>query len=424
MVNAKFTISTSPSANRGYDATHSQTLLLQLEDQPPQDIFKCEYRIGKYSSGAPTPTFTPSNGIASPVGSAVELTMPGSGTHAYEVICTVNNGVDTEGRINPNYTFSRIVVIRSPQDLRKMITAETVEYNPGEGWADTINEMIDQFETAVAGALGSVTNVSGTAPIVITGSPTTTPNVTITPATTLAAGSMSAADKLKLDNATSSNVPSRLGLRGASGEIDFGKVTNFNGGSYIMLDVANLKIESNVAFTIKTLNGTSSQQITLSSGDSTSSASGPTRIFTGLSTLFSTGSIFSITGQSNSSVSGQNQMSTGFGVSSGATLVSSGGCTTGQTGSTTIGTGDATIGTPGNIFICPGRNTGTSQRGNISLGSLAGSFAGGRNVVFLANATTIPTIGLIPTGGIVLFANNGWLYWKDGQTGAHHALPA
>lgn len=46
---------------------------------------------------------------------------------------------------------------------------------------------------------GSVTRVTGTAPIVITGVATVTPNVTITAATDGAAGSMSAADKTKLD---------------------------------------------------------------------------------------------------------------------------------------------------------------------------------------------------------------------------------
>jgi hypothetical protein len=56
------------------------------------------------------------------------------------------------------------------------------------------------------GGSGSVTDVTGTAPIVITGAPTVTPNVTITPATDGAAGSMSAADKTKLDAIPSGNL--------------------------------------------------------------------------------------------------------------------------------------------------------------------------------------------------------------------------
>lgn len=51
-----------------------------------------------------------------------------------------------------------------------------------------------------SGGSGTVTSVAGAAPIVITGSPTTTPTVTITAASDVVAGSMSAADKAKLDN--------------------------------------------------------------------------------------------------------------------------------------------------------------------------------------------------------------------------------
>jgi len=49
------------------------------------------------------------------------------------------------------------------------------------------------------GGSGTVTSVTGSAPVVITGTATITPNVTITASTTAAAGSMSSADKLKLD---------------------------------------------------------------------------------------------------------------------------------------------------------------------------------------------------------------------------------
>jgi hypothetical protein len=52
---------------------------------------------------------------------------------------------------------------------------------------------------AGGGGGGTVTDVSGSPPIVITGDPTITPTISITPATDAAAGSMSAADKTKLD---------------------------------------------------------------------------------------------------------------------------------------------------------------------------------------------------------------------------------
>lgn len=64
----------------------------------------------------------------------------------------------------------------------------------GRGITITIDRSI-----VSGGGSGTVTSVTASAPVVITGTPTTVPNVTITASTTAAAGSMSAADKLKLD---------------------------------------------------------------------------------------------------------------------------------------------------------------------------------------------------------------------------------
>src|SRR5579864_3331547 len=58
-----------------------------------------------------------------------------------------------------------------------------------------VNELAALGVTSPALGTGTVTSVTGTPPIVITGTPTVTPNVTITAATDGAAGSMSAADK-------------------------------------------------------------------------------------------------------------------------------------------------------------------------------------------------------------------------------------
>ena len=53
--------------------------------------------------------------------------------------------------------------------------------------------------TSSGGGSGTVTSVTGSAPVVITGTATVTPNVTITAVTTVAEGVMSSADKVKLD---------------------------------------------------------------------------------------------------------------------------------------------------------------------------------------------------------------------------------
>jgi len=66
-----------------------------------------------------------------------------------------------------------------------------------------ITLVIDRsITTTTGGGSGTVTNVSGTAPISVT-SPTTTPAISISEATTSAPGTLSAADKTKLDSVTS-----------------------------------------------------------------------------------------------------------------------------------------------------------------------------------------------------------------------------
>ncbi len=76
-----------------------------------------------------------------------------------------------------------------------------------QGNAQIIAEGIDPNGSGSPGT-GTVIGVTGSAPIVITGAPTVTPNVTITPATDVAAGSLSAADKTKLDGLSATPVNS------------------------------------------------------------------------------------------------------------------------------------------------------------------------------------------------------------------------
>ena len=58
---------------------------------------------------------------------------------------------------------------------------------------------IDRSVTTSSGGSGTVTGVTATAPVVVSGTPTVAPVISITASTTSAAGSMSSADKLKLD---------------------------------------------------------------------------------------------------------------------------------------------------------------------------------------------------------------------------------
>lgn len=86
--------------------------------------------------------------------------------------------------------------------------------------------------TAAGGGGGTVTQVTGTAPIQVTNG-TTTPAVSITAATTSAAGSMSAADKAKLDGVATGATKSDLGYTAATRTI-----TN-TGGTTAVLPLAD-----------------------------------------------------------------------------------------------------------------------------------------------------------------------------------------
>ena len=78
------------------------------------------------------------------------------------------------------------------------------------------------------GGGGTVTSVTGTAPIVSSGG--TTPAISINAATTLAAGSMSAADKLKLNSLVANNSNSII-VRGGPFSSGQATTTNLTGGS-------------------------------------------------------------------------------------------------------------------------------------------------------------------------------------------------
>lgn len=78
--------------------------------------------------------------------------------------------------------------------------ASTLVINANGGNADIEWTGAEWISYAQPPGTGIVLDVTGTAPIQVTG--TTTKNVAISPATTMAAGSMSAADKAKLDGIT------------------------------------------------------------------------------------------------------------------------------------------------------------------------------------------------------------------------------
>lgn len=144
---ADFTIDADPSANLGYDASNSQVLTLQLETPPTTDVGRVVFSVAAKSKGADDLVFSPVSGEPTTPGGSVDTTMPATGVHSYIVRCQVNNGVDSNGKVVAGWTTHRLVAIRSPKDLRKMVPVERTEYEAPDGWTGAFNEMVDYLET-------------------------------------------------------------------------------------------------------------------------------------------------------------------------------------------------------------------------------------------------------------------------------------
>lgn len=154
---AAFTISSTPSedpitGDRGYLATTSETLTLQLESQPSLDAQKTTYSVFDAaiensplaSKSMPTITFTTS-GVSTespsdPAGPS-QIQVPSSGAHSFIIRCRVDTAAGS-------YTFEREVSILSPQSLRKTVPAEQTQF-AARGWSDDQNDMVDAITTLV-----------------------------------------------------------------------------------------------------------------------------------------------------------------------------------------------------------------------------------------------------------------------------------
>ena len=170
---AKFTISTTASSPKGYNAVADEVLNLQLETQPPLDTRSCVYSmVKKVPAGAPSPTFS-NGGVPTPsVGSIVTCTMPGAGAGmvGYLLRCQTNGGegvILADGTTSfAQNTYERFVVILGTSSgLRLMFAGESSEYSE-DGWAELVNDLALKIETlslALAGA--TVAATAGKLPI-------------------------------------------------------------------------------------------------------------------------------------------------------------------------------------------------------------------------------------------------------------------
>lgn len=145
---AGFTINGSPYALRGHDGSNGQTIVLQLEASPAPDIYTTRFYVGRKSKNAPPLVFSPLDGIAVTPTSPVQVTLPASGAHTYEILSEVNNGHDADGRLVPDWYASRFVAIRSTRarslGRRKLLPAERNEYDPADGWTGELQQWADE----------------------------------------------------------------------------------------------------------------------------------------------------------------------------------------------------------------------------------------------------------------------------------------
>lgn len=143
----------SSSTDRGYDATAGETLEFRLEDGPSGRVRSVRFEVysadspksPRASTGAPelvlSGATTGQSVYAASPGAGVTTTVP-VGAHSWVVRCVVDGGVNAQGLPDPNLVFERIVAVRSPSGLRKIISGERTEYHP-DGWAQAQNEMVD-----------------------------------------------------------------------------------------------------------------------------------------------------------------------------------------------------------------------------------------------------------------------------------------
>jgi hypothetical protein len=148
---AEFTISDTEFDTLGYDATHDEVLDLALEDSTGLDAPRVVYSVVASSDGAPALTFSPSTGIPTTPTGVVTVTMPSTGVHSWRIQCQINEGRDSTGRTNREYTKERIVAIRSSNlELRKLVPGETTQYS-STGWTEEQNTAVDAIEAGAGG---------------------------------------------------------------------------------------------------------------------------------------------------------------------------------------------------------------------------------------------------------------------------------
>ena len=125
------------------------------------------------------------------LGSVATIVAGAAGTAAI-LKCTINGGINGLGQLDPSYSTTRKWwVPATGTGLEVACVGENTESSSAFGWTGIVNSAVRNV------ASGGVSGVTASAPITSSGG--ATPDIGITAATSVAAGSMSAADKAKVD---------------------------------------------------------------------------------------------------------------------------------------------------------------------------------------------------------------------------------
>lgn len=125
------------------------------------------------------------------LGSVATITAGAAGTAAI-LRCTINGGINGLGQLDTSYSTTRKWwVPATGTGLEVACVGENSESSAAFGWTGIVNSAVRNV------ASGGLSAVTASAPITSSGG--ASPNIAITAASSVAAGSMSAADKAKVD---------------------------------------------------------------------------------------------------------------------------------------------------------------------------------------------------------------------------------
>ncbi len=157
-----------PEDDLGYDGEHDETLSFRILPGVAGRVQTVRFLVQdadsstspQASDGAPELDLegatTGQSVLAVTPTTDVTTDLPADGCHSWIVRCVIDGRID-----HSDYVFERMVVIRSPEGNRKILSLETTQYEQG-GWAEAVNDLVDN---GAGGGGGDVTTTNRQIPV-------------------------------------------------------------------------------------------------------------------------------------------------------------------------------------------------------------------------------------------------------------------